>query len=107
MKIKRCLFIVIITMILMSFTKDSPIVNCKCKGIPLYGRVKVVKYQADFNVRIVERMADLNVRKVKSLPLSCGEWQFIETGHPDFTIRIVDFHPDFTIRFVDYHPGVN
>ena len=97
----------IIAMVLMSFTKDSPIVNCKCKGIPLYGRVKVVKYHADFNVRIVERMADLNVRKVKSLPLSCGEWQFIETGHPDFTIRIVDFHPDFTIRFVDYHPGVN
>ena len=105
MKIKRCLYILIIAMVLMSFTKDSPIVNCKCKGIPLYGKVKVVERFADFDVRIVEFGADLNVRKVTSLPLSCGEWQFVNE-FPDFTIRFVDIAPDFTIRYVDFHSGV-
>jgi len=105
MKIKRCLFIVIIAMVLMSFTKDSPIVNCKCKGIPLYGRVKVVERFADFNVKIVERFPDLNVKKVEHLPIRCGEWQFVN-NFSDFTIRIVDTHADFAIRYVDTHPGV-
>lgn len=102
---KRYIFIGIIAVILMSFTNDKPIVDCKCKGIPLYGRVKIVEYNADFNVRVVKNMADLNVKKVKSLPLSCGEWQFIEDGLPDFTIRIVTYPHDFTIRYVDGLPG--
>ena len=105
MKIKRCFFIVIIAMVLMSFTKDSPIVNCKCKGIPLYGRVKVVKHPADFDVKVVKFAADIDVKKVELLPTRCGEWQFVDIS-PDFTIRFVDTHANFSIRYVDTHPGV-
>lgn len=101
---KRISFIVLMAIILTSFTHDKPIVDCKCDGIPLHGKVKVVKYNADFEVKVVHVHADLNVKKVESLPLICGEWQFVEFA-PDFTIRYVSSHPDFTIRYVDVFPG--
>ena len=61
-------------------------------------------HNADFEVKVVHVHADLNVKKVESLPLICGEWQFVEFA-PDFTIRYVSSHPDFTIRYVDVFPG--
>ena len=104
MVMKRYFFIVIIAVILMSFTNDKPIIDCKCKGIPLHGRVKVVEYNADFEVKVVNVQADIEVKKVKANPQICGEWQFVESS-PDFTIRFVNAHPDFTIRYVNAHPG--
>lgn len=101
---KHFSFIILIAIILTSFTSDKPIVDCKCEGIPLHGRVKVLEYNADFEVRVVRVHADLEVKKVTSLPLKCGEWQFVESS-PDFTVRFVNANPDFTIRYVDVHPG--
>lgn len=101
---KHYLIIVLLSFLCLSFTNDKPIVDCKCKGFPLHGRVKVVEHNADFDVKVIHVHADLNVKKVRSLPLTCGEWQFVESS-PDFTIRFVSSHPDFTIRFVDVFPG--
>ncbi len=86
---------------------DNPIdrETCTFKGIPLYGRVKIVTDLADFDVKIEKDLPDLDVEVVDALPNSCGRWEFVD-DLPDFTIRFVDDLPDFTIRFVDALPGV-
>lgn len=80
--------------------------NCTCKGIPLYGRVKVVTHTADFDVKVVESAEDLDVRIITYSPGYCGEWQFVEHT-PDFTVRFVEHASDFTVRFVNNAPGVH
>jgi len=80
------------------FSINTPIHNCKCKDIPLYGRVKVVESHADFLVMIVENHADFEVKKVTYHPKSCGEWRFVDS-HPAFTIQFVDSHEDFKIKY--------
>ena len=77
-------------------TSSNPIDrdSCTCKGIPLYGRVKVVQsMSADFRVEVVSSFADLLVTKCTS-PFRCGEWEFVSS------------FPDFTISFVSSFPGV-
>ncbi len=80
--------------------------HCCLKGIPLYGRVKVVKALATFEVKVVSGLADLDVRKVAYTPGRCGEWQFVDALE-DFSIEFVDALEDFSIEFVDALPGVN
>lgn len=79
--------------------------NCTCKGIPLYGKVKVVESFADFDVRVVEAFSDLDVQVVTAFPNECGKWEFVD-AFPDFTIRYVEAFSDFDIRFVEAFPGV-
>lgn len=99
---------IILVLCLMSFkTTDSPVTkDCKCKNIPLWGRVKVVNSLATFQVQVVTSLQDIEIKIVPSLPSSCGEWQFVD-GLEDFSIEYVDALPDFTIRFVDALPGVH
>lgn len=79
---------------------SSPIKpDCTCKGIKLWGRVKVVEAHEDFKVRISEH-PDLRV-KLTNLPGKCGEWYFVDV-HQDFSIRFVESHEDFEIEFSDY-----
>jgi|BioPla2DNA2_1021312.scaffolds.fasta_scaffold121444_1 hypothetical protein len=79
--------------------------NCTCKGIPLYGKVRVMDNSfADFDVRITNGYPDLDVEVVKAFPNECGKWEFVE-GFEDFTVRFVEGFEDFTIRFVDGIPG--
>jgi hypothetical protein len=86
---------------------DSPVTaDCKCKEIPLYGKVQVVKSFADFKVEVVVSFEDLRVEEVVSLPAKCGQWEFV-TSNPDFTIEYVNSFPDFTIRFVKSFPGID
>jgi len=80
--------------------------DCKCKGIELKGRVKIVTSGADFRVKVVESQPDLRVKKVNLSPVECGEWQFVDSGE-DFTIQFVDNFPDFTIKYVKISPGMN
>ncbi len=79
--------------------------DCTYNGIPLYGRVQVVDFMADFTVQKVSFLPDLRVKDTPSFPSQCGEWQFVEFM-PDFTIQYVDFLPDFTIQMVDFAPGL-
>ena len=79
--------------------------DCRCEGIPLYGRVKVVEAFADFKVKIVSSFPDLKVKTVSAFADECGEWQFVES-FPDFTVQFVESFPDFTIQFVENFPGL-
>jgi hypothetical protein len=102
---KKILFATIV-FISLAFIKDKPISNdCKCKNIPLYGRVKIVNIDPDFRVKIVTAFPDLKVKLVCSFPDRCGEWLIVES-FPDFTIQLVDIGQDFTIQFVENFPGV-
>jgi len=100
---RKCLKSLIITSVLtLSFVlfiaSRKPIKDCKCDGINLYGRVKVVENHPDFKVKIVEHHADLQVKKVNYHSKNCGEWYFVDS-HPDFTVKFVNSHEDFKIRF--------
>ena len=96
------------SLLLASNSSSEPIdkEHCTCKGIPLYGRVRVVEYSADFDVKIIEHSADLDVRIVDFSASNCGEWQFVEHS-PDFTVRFVEHSPDFEIRIVEHAPGIH
>ena len=80
--------------------------DCRCRGIPLYGAVKVVPYNATFKVRITNSKPALKVRKVPMSIYSCGEWYFVE-DYEDFTIEYVNSGEDFTISFVSSYPGID
>ncbi len=98
----RILFLA--TLLQISFLSDIPALACEFKGIPLHGRVKIVKYFADINVQVVSSFADLRVQSVKHHPTECGQWQFVD-NFPDFTIKFVDHFPDLKIQFVKSFPG--
>ena len=57
--------------------------SCTYKGIPLYGKVKIVE----------------------SFPDACGKWKYVES-FPDFKIKFVDSFPDIKIKYVDSFQGV-
>ncbi|MCM1035532.1 MAG: hypothetical protein NC038_05490 [Paludibacter sp.] len=85
---------------------SSPISDCACRHTRLFGRVKIVAYNADFKVKIVTYNADLEVQRVEHTAKKCGEWQLVEYNE-DFTIQLVDYGEDFTIKYVDYNPHAN
>jgi len=102
----RKALIVTLSIIFLSFGADKPITaDCKCKDIPLYGRVEIVDHHPDFKVRIVDAFEDLRVRWVDFTPKECGQWQKVD-HHPDFRVQFVDHHPDFRIRIVEFKPGI-
>lgn len=79
--------------------------NCTFKGIPLYGKVKVVDSCEDFKVQIVTAFPDLAVQVVTAFPDKCGRWEFVDCCE-DFTVKFVDSAADFTIEYVTIDPGV-
>ena len=79
--------------------------HCCLKGIPLYGKVKVVQYNATFRVAITQGQGDLNVCEVPYIPKRCGEWQFVDYSE-DFSIEYVTGFEDFTIFFTIGTPGL-
>jgi len=102
----RSIIIASVIFISLAFTYDKPIdKDCKCKGIPLYGRVKIVDINPDFRVKIVTAFPDLKVQLVSAFPDKCGKWQIVD-AFPDFTVQIVSIDPDFTIQFVEHFPGI-
>ncbi|HOK52331.1 MAG: hypothetical protein WHT29_07110 [Bacteroidales bacterium] len=91
----------------MSFISDKPITSdCKCKGIPLYGRVQFVDAFEDFRIQFVDVFPDIKVRFVDYNSTKCGEWRVV-TSFPDFKVKIVDQFPDFKVQQVDAFPGLN
>ena len=101
--------VLIFLLLLLPFNiQDKPVTDdCKCKGIPLYGEVMIVDSFADFEVRITDAFEDLTVDSTVTIPRHCGEWVFIKTGTPDFTIELVDSFEDFSIRFEYGGAGIN
>ena len=99
------LFILIFT--LLAFIPPSEPISdeCKCKKIPLFGKVKFVESYPTFSIKFVDNYADIKVKYVEN-PIHCGEWQEVE-NYPDFTVKIVENYPDFTVKIVENYPGLN
>lgn len=104
---RRSLILILSVLLLplMAGEKDFVSADCKFRGIPLYGKVKVVERGADFKVKIVSSFPDLKVKLVESFPDKCGKWKFVES-FPDFTVQFVESFPDFTIKYVESFPGI-
>lgn len=84
---------------------DTASEDCTCKGIKLYGRVKIVSSGADLKVKVVDSWQDISVKVVDNWADECGKWKFVDSW-PDFTIQIVDSWEDLRVRFVDSWPGM-
>jgi hypothetical protein len=100
---KLLLFIFLLLPIMAAKNANEPIEDCKCKGIKLYGKVRVVERHEDLKVRIVETGEDFRVRSISYNPDKCGQWRFVESGE-DLKIRFVESSEDLKIRFVDFDP---
>ena len=89
------------------FASTNPINkdSCTCKGIKLYGKVKIVSSGADLKVKVVDNWQDISVKVVDNWADECGEWKFVDNW-PDFTIQFVDNWEDLKVRFVDNWPGM-
>jgi hypothetical protein len=105
MLLKKYLIIVFMALVGFTLADKKPVTNCMCEGIPLHGKVKVVKDFPDFKVKVVKDFPDLKVKKVFQYPDRCGEWQFVE-DFPDFKIKFVEDFPDFKIKYVEHYPGL-
>lgn len=88
-----------------NYVEDIDKQKCTCRGIKLYGRVKVVESFPDLKVKVVESFPDIRVKAVASFADECGKWQFVES-FPDFTIKYVESFPDLKIKFVESFPGM-
>lgn len=78
--------------------------DCTCKGIRLYGKVKLVTSFPDLKIKPVTAFPDIRVQQVSAFPDRCGKWQFVD-AFPDFTVQFVDSFPDLKVQFVDTFPG--
>lgn len=105
---KKVLFVFPLIFLFAGFTADVESEkissDCKCKEIPLYGKVKFVTSFPDFKIKYVESFPDLKVKFVGSSPRKCGEWQIVES-FPDFTVQVVESFSDFTVKAVESFPG--
>ncbi|MBO7173567.1 MAG: hypothetical protein J6V64_04440 [Burkholderiaceae bacterium] len=79
--------------------------GCTYKGIPLYGKVKVVTSFPDIKVKVVKSFPDLKVKRVSAFPNQCGQWQFVD-AFADFKVQFVESFADIKIQYVDAFPGV-
>lgn len=79
--------------------------DCTYKGIPLYGKVKIVDSFADIKIKPAGSFADIRVKKVRGFADACGEWEIVDS-FPDFTVEFVNVFPDITVKFTDSFPGL-
>ena len=79
----------------------------KAKAARCYGKIKIVRSFADYDVQIVDSFADLHVKIVSSGATGPGLWRIAEEDDiPDYTVKYVDCFGDFSVKFVDSFPGV-
>lgn len=99
-----CLVLALIPVFSVREPIDSD--SCTCKGIPLYGRVKIVTEYPDFRIQVTDNYPDIVVKIVEDYrPNVCCIWKIVE-DYPDFTVQFVEDYPDFTVSFSDYSHGI-
>lgn len=91
--------------LLVAFAFALPSDERREKAARCYGKIRIVKSLADFDVKVVDSLADLDVVIVDSFPDSPGKWKIVD-GCADYDVRFVDGCGDFSVRFVDSFPGV-
>ena len=79
--------------------------DCKLKGKPLYGKVKIVEAFPDLKVQVVDAFPDLKVQVVDAFPDKCGKWKMVD-AFPDVKIQMVTAFPDLKIKYVNAFPGL-
>ncbi len=104
-KITISLLLILTLSLGVAFAKNDVTPNCRYKGVPLYGKVRIVKSFADIKVQYVESFPDLKVQYVTNFPAQCGEWQIVD-NFEDFTIEIVDRFADIQVKKVNHFPGL-
>lgn len=104
---KRIILLLLTFFSLAAFTRSGgPIADdCTCKGVKLFGKVKIVDSFSDFDIQVVDSFEDIRVEIVRSFPDQCGKWQIVES-FPDFKVRFVRSFPDFKIKYVSSFPGI-
>jgi hypothetical protein len=70
----------------------------------VYGEIKFVEYDADYQVEFVENLEDLRVEYVEHFPDEEGKWEVVE-HHEDYRIEVVEHHEDFEVKEVEHFPG--
>ena len=68
--------------------------DCRLKGKPLFGKIK-----------IVDAFPDLKVQMVDAFPDKCGKWKMVD-AFPDVKIQMVTAFPDLKIKYVTAFPGL-
>ena len=102
----KTLFIGVLTAVLFTSFTTGPITpDCRCKGIALHGKVRVVTANADFDVRIVTSGEDLFVDTTGYGAQGCGDWRIVPSNS-DFKVRFVTGACDFKIRIVTFRRGL-
>jgi len=100
---RKLLFLFLV--VCCSFTSsETPIKSdCTCKGKKLYGRVKVVKSDADFVIKETTGNFYNIIVKKKDSPIyleNCGEWYFTDDNFYDFTVQFTDGNLyDFIVKY--------
>jgi len=100
--------LLILFLILFPFAvSDNPITaDCKCRDIPLFGKVEIKKFAADFKILIVPAGADIRIDTSVKMPDRCGQWEFVKACG-DFSVEFVPGGEDFTVEFVKGDPGID
>jgi hypothetical protein len=79
--------------------------DCTLKGIPLFGKVKILTTPGGFPTFKIRETAfpDLKVLKT-DFPTSCGKWQEVQ-NFEDFSVEVVTAFEDFQIQYSAF-PGI-
>jgi hypothetical protein len=82
--------------------------RCTFKGKKLYGKVKVVSFNADLKVKVVRAgfLSNLRVQKVGFGASKCGQWEMVTSGPADLTVQEVNALADLEVEYVKDFPGV-
>lgn len=65
---KKIIFHILLVLCAGCFVSASKVPTCKCDGVDLHGKVKVVSYAADFKVKIVDYGEDFTIHFVEYAP---------------------------------------
>jgi hypothetical protein len=82
----------IIAISINSFAQQKPDENCEIDGFNMAAEVRIVEYNADFNVYVSEYPGcwSFEVKITEGYPTSCCEWSVIKYN-ADFSIRLVEY----------------
>jgi len=90
--------------VIILFWNSKVKAQCEWGDYKIQGRVMVVSSLPDIRVQVVTSNPDFRIKIVESLPIECGEWQFV-TSNEDLRIQFVTSNPDIRIQYVEFNPG--
>lgn len=91
------LILILLILSLSGFAQQKPGENCEIDGFNMAAEVRIVEYNADFNVYVSEYPGcwSFEVKLTNGYPTSCCEW------------KVVEYNADFSIRLVEYESSAD